>query len=197
MTLLGIDTESGGITTDYDLLTLTLSIVENYEIVSTLDLKVKPDPVDSRTEFFVQGEALRVNGIDLGKHDLEAIPYRDSKRIIFNWLSESKEKYGKLLPFGNGIKRDIELITKYTISQKAWDMNTVRNPIELTTLGNNFKMLGIIPREQSLSLSNMAKYFGVEVNDDLAHTASYDVWLGTQVLKGYNSLIQGEKNENI
>jgi hypothetical protein len=190
MTLLGIDTESGGISTDYDLLTLTMSIVKDYEIVSTLDLKIKPDPVDSRTEFFVQAEALRVNGIDLGQHDLEAIPYRQSKQIIFSWLSEAKEKHGKLLPFGNGVSRDIQLITKYTISPKAWEMNVARNPIELTSLGNNFKMLGLIPKEQSLSLSNLAEYFGVEVDKSKTHTAEYDVWLGIQVLKGYNSFIK-------
>jgi len=53
MTLLGIDTESGGITTDYDLLTLTMCVIKDYEIVKTLDMKLKPNPVDGRSDYFV------------------------------------------------------------------------------------------------------------------------------------------------
>ena len=189
MTLLGIDTESGGITTDYDLLTLTMCVIKDYEIVKTLDMKLKPNPVDGRSDYFVQAEALAVNGINIAEHDWKAMPYRQSKQIIFDWLEEAKNEFGKLLPFGNGVSRDIQLITKYTVSPPAWEMVVMRNPIELTSIGNNLKMLGLIPMNQSLALSKIATYFGVEIDEEKVHTAEYDVWLGTQVLKHYNQLI--------
>jgi hypothetical protein len=189
MVLLGIDTESGGISQEFDLLTLSLSVIIDFEIVESLNLKVKPDPVNGRTQFFVQAEALRVNGIDLAQHDLEAITYSESKKIIYEWLKEMKEKYGKLLPFGNGISRDIQLITRYTISSKSWDQFVKRNPIELTSIGNFLKIIGAIPEDQSLALSNIAEHFGATIDPDAVHTAEYDVWLGAQALKGYSSFI--------
>jgi hypothetical protein len=191
MVLLGIDTESGGISQEFDLLTLSLSVIIDFEIVESLNLKVKPDPVNGRTQFFVQAEALRVNGIDLAQHDLEAITYSESKKIIYEWLKEMKGKYGKLLPFGNGISRDIQLITRYTISSKSWDQFVKRNPIELTSIGNCLKLMGLIPEDQSLALSNIAEHFGATIDPDVVHTAEYDVWLGIQALKGYSSLMGG------
>ena len=191
MKLLGIDTESGGISTDYDLLTLSLNVIEDYEIIDTLNLLVKPDSVSGRTQYFVQGEALRVNGINLGQHDLDAICYREAKQMIFGWLDGMHQEHGKLMPFGNGIARDIQMITKYTISSKSWDMFVKRNPIELTSIGNCLKLMGLIPEDQSLSLKNIATYFGAEIDEEKVHTAEYDVWLGIQALKGYSSLMGG------
>jgi hypothetical protein len=191
MVLLGIDTESGGISQEFDLLTLSLSVIIDFEIVESLNLKVKPDPVNGRTQFFVQAEALRVNGIDLAQHDLDAICYREAKQMIFGWLDGMHRMHGKLMPFGNGIARDIQMITKYTISSKSWDMFVKRNPIELTSIGNCLKLMGLIPEDQSLSLKNIATYFGAEIDEDKVHTAEYDVWLGIQALKGYSSLMGG------
>jgi|APGre2960657404_1045060.scaffolds.fasta_scaffold67122_1 hypothetical protein len=189
MTLLGIDTESGGISPDYDLLTFTMCIIKDYEIVRTIDMKLKPDPIDGRSSYYVQAEALGVNGINIPEHDLKAMPYKESKQFIYDWLKDAKNDFGKLLPFGNGVSRDIQLITKFTISPKTWETVVMKNPIELTSIGNNLKMLGLIPMEQSLALSKIASYFGVEIDEEKVHTAEYDVWLGTQVLKHYNQLI--------
>jgi hypothetical protein len=117
------------------------------------------------------------------------MPYKESKQFIYDWLKDAKNDFGKLLPFGNGVSRDIQLITKFTISPKTWETVVMKNPIELTSIGNNLKMLGLIPMEQSLALSKIASYFGVEIDEEKVHTAEYDVWLGTQVLKHYNQLI--------
>jgi hypothetical protein len=191
MTLLGIDTESGGISSENSLLTLSMSVVINYEIVDTLSLKVKPIAEGNRSSYFVQGEAMRVNGIDLGKHDLEAMNYKQASKELLQWIKTRSSDYGKLLPFGNGVSRDIELITKYILPAKVWEIYIRRNVIDLLSVGSALKNLELIPENQSLSLSGMAEFFGVKIDHDKIHTDEYDVWLGLQVLKGYNSCILG------
>jgi hypothetical protein len=196
MKLLSIDTETGGLNEKCDLLTISFAVIDdNFEIDDFLDLKVKPDPdKNNRTLFTVESEALTVNNIDLIQHDAKAMTYKKSKPIIYNWLKLKSEKYGcKLTPFGNGIKFDIEKIALHTISMDSFQEFIERNPIELTSIGKTLKLLGKIPDNQSLALSNIAKYFDIEVDENLCHSSKYDVWLGAQVYKNYLKLISPEK----
>lgn len=190
MTLLGIDTESGGISTDCDLLTINLSAVTvsatpfQLTIVDKLSLNVKPDPINGRTAYKnIEAEALRVNRINLAEHDLSAITYREAKRAIYKWLQKVNQFYGPLTPFGQAVQRDIDLITKYTLSLESWYQFCDRRVIDTVSLGKFAQLLGIIPQEQSLSLSKVTKYLGIEVDESLVHTAEYDVLLGVRYLE--------------
>ncbi len=185
MTLLGLDTESGGISVDCDLLQINLSVInDNFEIVDKLSLDVKPDPYNGRTSYQnIEAEALRVNKIDLAQHDLTAITYKESKPIIYNWLQNAYSQYGSLTPFGQNVQRDINIITRYTISTDSWFNFCDRRVIDTISLGKFAQMLGIIPMSQSLSLSKVTKYLGIEVDESLLHTAEYDVALGAKYIQ--------------
>jgi len=186
MTLLGIDTESGGIGLEYSLLSINFSIIDdNCEIVESLDLKLKPDPINGRSEYFVQAEALRVNKINLAQHDLEAISYKESKSVIYKWLEKTTKEYGNFTVFGQKVERDVELITRYTISENSWYNFVNRRVIDTISLGKYAQLIGLIPETQSLSLSKITDYLGVEVDENLIHDAQYDVMLGAQYLKWF------------
>lgn len=191
MTLLGVDTESGGVDLHYSLLTVNFSLIDssNFQVIDKLNLKLKPNPINGRVEFLVQGEALRVNNINLATHELESITYKESRSIIFRWLQNNHMLFGKLMPFGNGVSRDIELITNNTISLESWNNFCYKNPIELISIGNFLKFLGKIPLDQKLSLSSMAEYFGHKLEEDKVHTADYDVELSSFVIKGYRDML--------
>ena len=186
MTLLGIDTESGGIGLEYSLLSINFSIIDdNCEIVESLDLKLKPDPINGRSEYFVQAEALRVNKINLAQHDLEAISYKESKSVIYKWLEKTTKEYGNFTVFGQKVERDVELITRYTISENSWYNFVDRRVIDTISLGKYAQLIGLIPETQSLSLSKITDYLGVEVDENRIHDAQYDVMLGAQYLKWF------------
>lgn len=193
MTLLGIDTETGGISNgDYrpSLLTLNMSIVDaNFNIQEKLDLLLKPDLIDQRSNYIVQAEALKINGIDLIEHDLNAITYNASRGTIYKWLEKMRTKYGTLTPFGNCVQGDIDTITWFVLARKSWENLVDRRVIELTSIGKCLQMMGKIPEDQSLSLSNIADYFKIKVDSSLTHTADYDVWLGAQVMKKYFKML--------
>jgi len=193
MTLLGIDTESGGIFRSGEimpsLLSLNMSIVDsNFNIQEKFDLLLKPEPINGRVNYVIQAEALKVNGINLIEHDLEAINYKDSKGRIYKWLNSMKSKYGNLTPFGNCVQGDVDIITWFTISPDSWENLVDRRVIELTSIGKCLQFMGLIPEDQSLSLSKIAEYLGVKVDDTQTHTADYDVWLGAKTLEAYLKL---------
>lgn len=194
MALLGLDIETTGLHSTANLLTLYMAIIgDDFQIRESLDMKVKPNAsMDERGErpiYSIQAEAMKINGIDLVQHDLEAITYKDAKTPIYNWIQEMSSKYGELTPFGNLVGQDINKITECTISRPSWDNFVDRRVIELSSLGKTLQLLNKIPKDQSLSLSKIAAFFNVKADPNLVHTASYDVWLGTQVLKGYTSLM--------
>jgi hypothetical protein len=194
MALLGLDIETTGLHSTANLLTLYMAIIgEDFQVRESLDMKLKPNAsTDERGErpiYSVQAEAMKVNGIDLIQHDLDAISYKEAKTPIYNWIQEMSIKYGELTPFGNLVTQDINKITECTISRPSWDNFVDRRVIELSSLGKTLQFLGRIPKDQSLSLSKIANFFNIQADPNLIHTAAYDVWLGTQVLKGYTSLM--------
>ena len=190
MKLLGIDTESStGI--GNSILTLNMSIIDdNFDIAESLNLKLKPDPIEGRSLYTVDAEAMEVNKIDLAKHDAEAITYKQSKTIIYEWLEQMYEEYGFLTPFGNCIQGDIDSIIALTITKNSWNNFVSYNSIELLSIGNFLKFAGKIPEDQSLSLSKLAEFLGVKIDTNLVHSAEYDVWIGAQIIKYYFELLK-------
>ena len=203
MMLLGLDTETTGLPTNSgvgpqpNILTLYMAVIDSdFEIREELDLKLKPIPDEfGRSLYCVQTEALGINGIDLIKHDKEALNYKDAKPIVYSWLKSAYEKYGDfLVPFGNGVGQDIGWITDCVISKSSWQQYVSRNVIELHSLAQTLKLMGKIPETQSLSLGKIAAYFGITVDELRLHEASYDVRVGTAVLQHLTDLMKSEAN---
>jgi hypothetical protein len=164
---------------------------DNFKIIQSLDLKIKPDPINGRTVYsHIEVEALAVNKIDLIDHDKVAITYKQSKTIVYKWLEEMYSLYGHLTPFGNMVQGDVDKICECLISRGAWDNFCDRRVIELSGIGKTLQLMGKIPETQSLSLSKISKYFEMQVDDNLLHTAKYDVEVGAFVLKKYLDLLK-------
>ena len=192
MTLLGIDTETTGLLPESQLLTLYMGIVDdNFKIIQSLDLKIKPDPINGRTVYsHIEVEALAVNKINLIDHDKVAITYKQAKTIVYKWLEEMYSLYDYLTPFGNMVQGDVDKICECLISRGAWDNFCDRRVIELSGIGKTLQLMGKIPETQSLSLSKISKYFEMQVDDNLLHTAKYDVEVGAFILKKYLDLLK-------
>ena len=188
MKLLGIDCETTGLHSESQLLTLYMNVVDSnsFTVIDSINLLLKPDPVEGRVIWSVQTEAMQVNKINLTTHEKKAITYKAAKPLVYNWLSQ----YNHLTPFGNCVSGDIEKITKYIISEGSWHSFVDRRVIELTSIGKTLQLLGKIPETQSLSLSNISKFLGMEPDAKKLHTAQYDVDLGLWVLEKYTEMMK-------
>jgi|LakMenE01Jun11ns_1017448.scaffolds.fasta_scaffold9723388_1 DNA polymerase III epsilon subunit-like protein len=187
MMLLGLDCETTGLHVDADILTIYLGVVDQeYKIIQSLDLKVKPNPDDGRSVYSVEPDALRVNKIDLLEHDKNAVTYDEASKLIYQWLQSMYQLFGKLVPFGNNVQSDIDIVNRLILRKKSWNNFVSPIVIELSTLGqfNNF----LLHERKSLSLSNVAKQFGIEIDEKRLHTAEYDVILGAEVLQKYANM---------
>ncbi len=185
MNLLGIDTETGGLSDGASLLTLQLSVYSSdaKELLDSFNIKLKPDPIHGRTVYQIEAEALEINKIDLIEHDKVAITYKESKKLIYDFLFQSSQKYGKLIPFGQNVAEDIKLITDSTISIDTWNSFCSRKVIDTVALGVFAQLKGKIPFEQSLGLGSVCNHLGISVDLSKLHSEEYDVQLNAELIK--------------
>lgn len=185
MTLLFLDTETGGTVDGVSVLTITLTAFrfETDKIIkiSELDLKVRPD--DSM--YVINPEALVVNKIDLIAHHKDAITYTEAGRQIYDYLSLLNREIpiGKPTVVGQNVQFDLNHIFKSKIISKAsWQSLTDIRIIDTVAISRFAQVLGLIPASQSLSLSKLATFLGIEMDTNRLHTSSYDNEITAKVL---------------
>ena len=178
-TYIALDVESGGIDPSFSLLTFYLAILdEHLDVMHELDLKVKPDD----GVYIIAGEALRVNGINLAVHDLEAITYKEAGTQIYDFLHRVNPggKF-KLIPVGHNVAFDIKFLCTHTLSKKSWDKFVGYRTLDTGTISMFLMKTGKIP-EMNASLGSLAKYCGIEFE---AHTARGDTLATVGVMKEF------------
>ncbi len=185
MKLLGIDTETGGLTEFVSLLTVGLVVYDhNFNELDSMELLVKPED----GEYVVQAEALAVNGINLIEHDKVAKTKKEFKTPLFEFLKKhSNDGKDKLIPFGWNVEFDIKRIAndnhpEAIMSKKAWLKNVSYRCIDGAGLFMAEKLKGNIPLDQKGSLGKVINYYGLEFPGE-AHTALADVRASAMVIK--------------
>ena len=178
-TYIALDIESGGIDPSFSLLTFYLAILdENLEVLGELDVKTKPDD----GTYIVAGEALRVNGINLAAHDLEAITYKQAGSDVYDFLHKwNPGGKIKLIPVGHNVAFDIKFLCAHTLSKKSFDKFCSYRVLDTGTISMYLMKTGKIP-EMSASLGSLAKYCGIEFK---AHTARGDTLATVEVMKEF------------
>lgn len=183
-----IDCETGGIGTQYSLLTLYICVVDSsFKLLQEFDFKLKPDDGN----YVVCGTAMEINKIDLAKHDKEAITYKEVSRILGNYLytkytSVDADKRDKFIVIGHNVKGDIQQITDKLIKEDNWLQWVSYRTLDTGPIGQFLKLCGKLPQELSGSLVSYAKHFNIEHN---AHDAKSDALVTLEVLKNFIKLI--------
>ena len=179
MRFIAFDFETGGLEKECSPLTACF-IVFNHKFtkLGELDLQIKPN---NGGTYKVTAQALDVNGIDLVKHDEEAIPLDEAKKKLFSFLRDMSEdgRY-KLTPFGQNITFDRDFVFEHFMSKGNWNKFCSYHVLDTASLAVFFKLLGIMPVEQKTRLGLLAEYFGVSTGQ--MHTAREDTEVCIKIL---------------
>ena len=190
---LAFDCETGGLGDDRSLLTVYfVAMDENFRVLGELDLKIKPDDDEP---YRVDGQGLEINGINLSEHDKVAIPLKEARRQLYDFLAAHKpEGSGKLIPIGQNIWFDIGCVLRNLMRKKVWDQFVSYHPIDTAGIATVMKLIGIIPRSEKTRLTNLADIFGVKLKN--AHNAKADTVATVKVLKAMlKALTKGKIDE--
>lgn len=168
----------GGRELKYSLLTAYFMVTDaSFNLLGDLYLHVKPDDGD----YIVSGQGMSVNKIDLAQHDKIALPYKQAKPMLYDFL----KKYGasnRVTPVGHGVRGDIDFVLKYLTSQGSWEQFVTYHYIDTSVFLQILRAMGKIPEDTDGSVQALADYFGVK-GPTVAqwHDAKFDTQMGMRV----------------
>lgn len=119
-----VDTETGGLTPQHSLLTVSAICVDaNFDIIPRengehgIYLKIKHE------EYALTAGALSVNKINIAEHDATATPLQDASHNLCAYIEAMRRKSGKprLIPAGHNVAFDVNFLRSYLINDKEWD----------------------------------------------------------------------------
>ena len=188
---LAFDCETGGLSSDRSLLTAYFIVYdEDFRTLGELDLKIKPD---NDAPYIVDAGGLAVNGIDLVEHDKIAIPMKEAKRKLYDFLATHKpEGKGKLIPVGQNIGFDISFVQENMLSKKVWDNFVSYHPIDTACIATVMKLIGMIPKSEKTRLVNLVELFDVPLTN--AHDAKADTVATVKVLRKMLQKLRGNND---
>jgi oligoribonuclease (3'-5' exoribonuclease) len=183
-----LDNEMGGLEREqYSLLTsYFLATDDNFNVIAELDLRLKPDD----GIYKVCGEAMSVNKINLAIHDRLAITYKEGATKLYNWLRLLTED-GKIkaIVVGHGVYGDVEWIIYHLISRGSWEKFTSYRKLDTQAVCRFLKSCNMFPEDVSGSLTSLAQYFKIPVDENETHTSKYDTELTFKVFMALRKLL--------
>lgn len=186
------DTETGGLDARSVTLFSYFGVIldENLKIIDDINLMIKPkDGV-----YHVDIEALKVNKIDIIKHDETAIPENLAsiklREFLYKHSSFLTSSKTKLIPVGHNIGRLDIPMGERLIGFGEWDRLFSRRTIDTGTIAQFLILNGTLPESNNCSLQQLCQHYGIDYAG--AHTAKQDVFMTLEVLRAMakNGIIQ-------
>lgn len=180
-----IDTETGGLTTDYSLLTVAAAITDrDFNVIDTTYFGLRP-----ATHYVTHPEAMRVNKIDLADHAATAL-YTDTARAQFrSFLTNGASRASKrrLIPAGHNVTFDLNFVWQQLIPESDWKQICGYPVYDTAVIARFLAAAGLIP-DTAFSLVALRKFFQIETG--AAHNAENDVLATIEVAKRFTALLR-------
>ena len=181
-----IDTETGGLTTDYSLLTVAAAITDaEFNLVDKLCFGLRPV-----SHYVTHPEAMRVNNICLADHAQTAL-YTDTAREQFRAFLTSGSAHApkrRLIPAGHNVAFDLNFVWAHLLPESDWKQVCGYPSYDTAVIARFLASEGLIP-SNAFSLSAMRTLFGIETGS--AHNAENDVLATIEVAKHFRAILKG------
>lgn len=169
------DTETGGLTPTYSLLTATFIAVDaDFSIISvdgypnglTLQLKYP--------EYFVTPGALAVNNIDIVQHDRQAVEIDAAREQLLDYLRAAlaKTKKRALIPAGHNVEFDRRFVQTYLLTEEEWDRYMTYPVLDTAVIARFLASAG--QHDRGFSLGRLVKKFLPELESSDFHNSEID-----------------------
>lgn len=183
-----LDTESGSRHSTSTLLTAYFMVTdENFNILDELYLTLKPD---NDEHYIVDAQGLGVNKIDLVQHDKIALPYKQVKPTLYQFLMKNAGG-NKLVPVGHAVKGDIKRIVDNLLSEGSWENFCSYHYIDTSVVLQFLRACGKMPLDCDGSVEALATYFNInqKAGDDANyHNAKFDTIITSKILQKFIKL---------
>lgn len=184
------DTETGGLTTDYSLLTVSAIIADrDFNIVTIHGLDPGLYLRLRYPQYNTQPRAMEINGIKLAEHDEHGFSVAESREMLLAFVHEARRVTGdnKLIPAGHNVPFDVQFVQHYLIPQTEWHKHFAPPSLDTCAIARFFKSCGLI--QGSCKLGELCRSFGIDIGT--AHNAEADSLASLRLAKAFrNSMPQ-------
>lgn len=176
---LALDVESGGLNHNETSVLEYYFIVldENLNELNSLHLLTKPDD----GVYKVNPDAMAVNKIDLIEHNKVAIPEREAKTKLYNFLDKVTEGgKEKLIWVGHNVHFDRDAVFAKLLTRNTCDKFCKYYVLDTGAIAQFLKVCGVMPEEVGGSLTSLIEYYQVDGSN--SHRAEDDIRATIEVL---------------
>lgn len=184
-----IDTETGGLTPDYSLLTLA-AIVADEEFnpirggtaADTLSLEIR------HPKYVVSPEALTINKIDLVHHSARGLRIEQAQQKFSEFVRQAKELCGKkMIPIGHNLPFDLSFVWAQLLPKEQWNQYCDYHFLDTMVAARFFKAAGVI--QGGCRLDDLREFFHIDTGQ--AHTALADTKATLAVARALKAIASG------
>ena len=184
---LHMDCEMGGRDLKYSLLTAFFMVSDDkFNVLDKLSLALKPDD----GVYIVSAQGLSVNKINIVEHDKHALPYKQAKSLLYNFLDKNSN-FGKekLTPVGHGVNGDIDHVIDKLISWGSWEKCCTYHYIDTSIVLQFLRACGKLPLHIDGSVIGLVQYFNILFTKVDWHNAEFDTLMTMLVYKKMIELV--------
>jgi hypothetical protein len=167
------DTETGGLTPDYSLLTLSAIVADSqFNIVSIHDMDPGVYLRLKHANYVTHPRAMEVNRIDLREHDAEGFSVADARDIFLAFVKEAVSATGvrKLIPAGHNVPFDMRFLHAHLLPADEWENYFTHPALDTCAVARFFSSANLI--SCGCSLVALRRAFNIETG--AAHNAEND-----------------------
>lgn len=177
---LAFDTETTGVSSvKHNLLTSCFIVLDkNLEEIDRLNLSIKYN------DYTVTVKALEINKIDLITHHYNSINLEAARSLLIEFLI--KNKVDLLVPIAHNVSFDINfVIDNGLLTKEEYNAFIDKRNVDTLVIARYLKTTGKIPKQQSVSLSNLCDFFNLTSENENYHNAEYDIQMTIKLLQKF------------
>ncbi len=191
MRFIVLDTETGGLDPKTSSL-LSVAMLLADDKFNTHDIrhaKCRPNTVAGQQGAYqVEASAMKVNGINIVRHDQEAVCYSDISISILETLKRWRataegESPGdrRLMVVGHNVNFDLGFIWHHLIPKPIWEQYCSYRTLDTSSIIRYLQLTGKLPSGLSGSLKSICTHLGIDVSGH--HDAKMDARMTLSVLR--------------
>lgn len=182
------DTETGGLTPDYSLLTLSAIVTDDkFNIVSVHDFDPGVYVRVKHANYVLHPKAMEVNGIDLADNDMHGFTVEETAALFETFVKEGIACTGcrRLSPAGHNVPFDMRFLQHWLMPPQVWERYFTHHFFDTCASARLFAAANKL--SGGCSLDNLRKVFGIDTGT--SHNAENDNLAAIAVAKELVALV--------
>lgn len=187
-----MDAETGGLTPQHSLLTVSfIAVDDKFNVVPLGDdnpglyLRLRHD------EYALTAGALEVNKINLAEHHQKAMPIDVAREMLRNYLLRACQTTNKkrLIPAGHNVSFDVQFIRANLLTSQQWDEFFTYPFLDTASTARFFNSAGMLSGG-GYSLTALRDRFLPHLSKSVMHNAETDNLVTIELAKKFASMVK-------